>query len=76
MVVSNREIANTNIISFISAMSNPFKSKAVSKDTQIDVPRGKTIISSMNSLRESSVMSKASSIKYATHIKAQSIDPN
>ena len=70
IVVSNREIANRNIIPSILAMSNPLESKVVSEDIQIGALKGRTTISSMNSLRESSVMSKVSSIEYATHVEA------
>ena len=51
-------------------MSNPLESKVVSEDIQIGALKGRTTISSMNSLRESSVMSKVSSIEYATHVEA------
>ena len=69
IVVSNREIANRNIIPSILAMSNPLESKVVSENIQIGAPIGRTTILSMNSLRESSVMSKVSSIEYATHVE-------
>ena len=39
-------------------------------------PRGRFNISSTNLSRESSMLSKASSIKYSAYIEAQSADPN
>ena len=76
IVAPNREIMNTNIISSISAMSNSLESKAISENIQISASRGKTTVLSTNSSRESSVISKASSVKYATCMEAQSIDLN
>ena len=70
MVVPNREIVNTNIIPSILAISNPLKFKAISEDIQISTSRGRTTVSSMNSSRESSVISKASSVKYTTCMEA------
>jgi len=58
------------------AISNPIESKVISKDIQIGALRGKTNVSSMNSSRELSVLSKASSIEYSAHMEAQSADPN
>ena len=75
MVVPNREIANSNIISSTLAMFNSVKSKVISKDIQMGVPRGKSNVSNTSS-RASSMMSKASSIKYSAHIEAQSADSN
>jgi len=76
MVASNREIANTNIFTTTSAISDPVESKGVSENIQIDASRGKSAIASTNSLRELSVLSKVSSIKYLAHMEAQSTDSN
>ena len=57
-------------------MSNPLESNAVSKDIQMNAPRDRSTISSMNSSRESFVLSKSSSVAYATHMEAQSGNPN
>jgi len=76
MIVPNREIANTNLFTTTSAISNLAKSKGISEDIQMGVLRSRFTIASMNLSRESSVLSKASSIKYSAHIEAQSADPN
>jgi len=57
-------------------MSSPADSKDISEDIQIGAPKGRSTIASANSSRESSVLSKASSIEYSAHIEAQSIDSN
>ena len=57
-------------------MSNPADSKGVSEDIQMGAPRGRSAIASANSSRESSVLSKASSIEYSARMEAQSVDPN
>ncbi|KAL9712158.1 hypothetical protein Ac2012v2_005235 [Leucoagaricus gongylophorus] len=76
MVAPNREIANINSFTIPSAMSNPADSKGVSEDIQMGAPRGRSAIASANSSRESSVLSKASSIEYSARMEAQSVDPN
>jgi len=76
MVVPNREIANSNIFTSTSAMSNPVKSKAGSEDVPMGAPRGRSIVSSTNSSRESSILSKVSFIEYSAHMEAQSANPN
>jgi len=76
MVVPNREIVNTNIFSSSSAMSNPLKSNVVSEDIQMNAPRDRFTVSSMNSSRKSYMLFKLSSIVYATHIEAQSDNSN
>ena len=76
MVAPNREIANTNIFSSSSAMSNPLESNAVPENIQMNAPRDRSTISSMNSSRESSVLFKSSSIAYATRMEAQSGNTN
>jgi len=57
-------------------MSNPIEFKVVSKNIQMGAPRDRTNVSSLNSSRESSMLSKASFIDYSTHMEAQSADPN
>jgi len=42
----------------------------------MNAPRGRSTVSSINPLRESSVLSKSFSVAYATHIEAQSGYPN
>ena len=76
MIVPNREIVNSNILTSISAMSNPVKSKAISEDILIGAPKDRSIVSSSNSSRESSMLSKVPSIEYLACMEAQSIDPN
>ena len=76
MVAPNREIANINSFTIPSTMSNPADSKGVSEDIQMGAPRGRSAIASANSSRESSVLSKASSIEYSARMEAQSVDPN
>jgi len=72
MVVPNREIANTNIFSSSLAMSNPLEFNASPKDIQMNAFRGRSTVFNTNSSRESSILSKSSSIVYATHMEAQS----
>ena len=69
MVVPNKEIVNLNILSSSSAVSNPLESNTISKDVQMSGPRSRTTVPSTNSSRESSVLSKAFSIEYLTHIE-------
>jgi len=57
-------------------MFNLLESKAISEDIQIDAPRGRATVSSTNLSKESSVLSKVSSIKYSTCIEVQSADFN
>lgn len=76
MVMPNREIVNLNIFTFTSAISNPIESKASSEDILMGALRGRSIISSTNSLRESSILSKVSSIEYSACMEAQSADIN
>lgn len=70
MVASNRKTANLNIFSSFSAMAKSPKSNVILENVQMSDPRGRTIISSINTLGESSVLSKASSIEYLTCIEA------
>ena len=51
-------------------------SKGVSEDIQMDAPRSRSTIASMNSSRELLVLYKASSIKYSAHMEAQNTEPN
>jgi len=76
MVVLNREIANLNTSSLFSAMYNPHEPNTIPENIQISAIRDRTTIFSMISSRESSVISKASSVEYSAHMKAQSADPN
>ena len=76
IVAPNREIVNSNILSSTSAISNPVKSKVVSEDIQMGASRGRSNVSSTNLSRESSMLSKASSIKYSAHMEVQSANPN
>ena len=76
MVVSNREIANTNLFASTSAMSNPCDINGVLEDINMNAPRGRTIIASTNFSRDSFVLSKVSSIEYYNYMKAQNNDPN
>ena len=69
MVVPNKEIVNLNILSSSLAVSNPLESNTISKDVQMSGPRSRTTVPSTNSSRESSVLSKAFSIEYLTHIE-------
>jgi len=57
-------------------MFNLKNSNFVSEDIQMGTPKGKSTIVSANSLRESSMLSKASSIEYTTYIEAQSNNPS
>jgi len=76
MVVPNREIANSNISTYTLAMSYPVEFKVNSENIQIEALRDRSNITSTNLSRESSVLSKASSIEYAAHMEAQSADFN
>jgi len=76
MVVPNREFANINSFTTSLAISNLINSNSISKNIQIGAPRGRSTITSMNSLRVLSVLSKASSVQYVAHIEAQNLDPN
>ena len=68
IVASNKEIANSNISSSTSAIFNSLESKAISEDIQMDAFRDKATISSINSSRESFMLSKVSSIEYLTYM--------
>ena len=57
-------------------MSNLKNSNNVSEDIQIEAPRGRSIIASINILRELSVQFNASSMEYAAYMEAQSDDLN
>ena len=76
MIVYNREIANINSFTILSVMSSLANFKDVSEDIQIDAPRGRSVITSANLSRDSSVLSKASYIKYSACMEAQSVNPN
>ena len=62
MVVSNRKITNSNIFTSTSAMSNPVKSKTSFEDILMGALRGKSIVSSTNSSRESFILIKESGL--------------
>jgi len=51
-------------------MSNLINSNGISEDIQISAPRGRSAITSANSSRVSSMLSKAFSIEYAAHMEA------
>jgi len=70
IVVLNREIANFNTSSLSSAMSNSHESNAISENIQIGALRSGTTVSSMNSSRESSMISKASFVEYSACMEA------
>ena len=72
----NRKIANSNISTYISAISYPIESKVNSNDIQIEASRGRSNIASTNLLRESSVLFKASFVEYIAHIEVQSTNFN
>ena len=74
MVAPNREIANINPFITSSAMSNLADSNCVSEYIQIGAPRGRFTVASMNSSRELSMLSKASSVEYTAHMEAQNND--
>ena len=63
MVVSNRKIVNSNIFTSTSAMSNPVKSKTSFEDILMGALRGRSIVSSTNSSRESFILFKVSRLK-------------
>jgi len=67
--VLNREFANINSFTTSSAISNLIDSNGVSEDIQMGVPRGRSAITSANSSRASSMLSKAFSVEYTAHIK-------
>jgi len=50
-------------------MSNLIDSNGVSEDIQMDVPRGRSAITSANSSRALSMLSKAFSVEYTAYIK-------
>jgi len=74
MIAPNREIANINSFITSSAMSNLADFNCVSEDIQMGALRGKCTITSTNLSRESFILSKASSVEYTAHIKAQNND--
>jgi len=76
MVAPNREIVNKNLLVTSLAMSCPKDINNDTKDVNMGPSRGRSNNSSVNSSRESSVVSKASTDIYATYIKIQSEDPN
>ena len=76
MVVPNREFANINSFTTSLAISNLINSNSISKNIQMGALRGRSTITSTNSLRVLSVLSKASSVQYVAHIEAQNLDPN
>jgi len=76
MVVLNREILNKNLLVTSSAMSCPKDISNNTEDVNMGTPKEKSNDSSVNSSRESSIMSKASINVYATCMEIQSKDPN
>ena len=76
MVTPNREIANINPFITSSAMSNLADSNCVSEDIQMGALRGRSTVASVNSSRELSVLSKASSVEYTARMEAQNDDPS
>ena len=74
MVMPNREIANINLSSYNSAMSNSMEVNAISEDINMDEPRGRSLLSSPNTSREMSAHSDLSSIPYVDRIEAQNND--
>jgi len=76
MVVSNREIVNTNLFAPTSAMSNLCDINGVSEDINMDALRDRTTIASTNSSRDLSVLSKVSSMEYHDCMEVQNDDPN
>ena len=76
IIVPNREIANSNISTYTSAMSYLVESKVDSDDIQIGASRGRSNVASTNLSRESSVLFKASSVEYIAYIKVHSTNFN
>ena len=76
MVVSNREIANINPFKSSSALSCPTDINKELEDINMDLSRGRSPRSSVNSSRESSVISKLSNDVYFHQMEIQSEDLN
>jgi len=74
MVMPNREIANINLSSYNSAMSNSMEVNAISEDINMDEPRGRSLLSSPNTSKGMSAHSDLSSIPYVDRIEAQNND--
>ena len=55
-------------------MSNPLEFNTIPKNIQMNAPRGRFTISSINSSRKSSVLSKSFPVIYTTCMEAQSGD--
>jgi len=76
MVMPNREIANINLYSYNSAMSNSMEVNAISEDTNMGEPRGRSLLSSPNTSRGMLAHSDLSSIPYVDRMEAQNNDPS
>ena len=76
IIVSNREIANKNILIIPSVMSSPKVINNDSEDINIGPPRERSNKSSINSSRKFSADSKSLDDKYAYRMEIQSSDPN
>jgi len=74
MIVPNKEIANINSLITSSVMSNLANSNYISENIQMGALRDRSTVTSVNSLRELSVLSKASSVEYTAYIEAQNND--
>ena len=75
MVAPNRKIANINSSFHNSAMSHLIEVCAISEDVNMDVPRGRSILSSPNSSRELLAHSDLSSVPYVDRMEHKMMTP-
>lgn len=78
MVAPIRELANTSFSSTAKALSSDNQvqsSPSMDMDIDMTIPRGRSSSHSSNSSRESSVLSKASSVPYYEGMEIQSNNP-
>ena len=71
IVVSNREIANTNSFLNFSAMSNLVEANNISEDINMDEPRDRFMISSRVILKATLAHSDILSILYVERMEVQ-----
>ena len=66
-----RDIVNINEFIFNSAISNPIEINNIFENVNMDIPRGRSIMLSWNSSRESSTHSDLSSQLYTDKIEVE-----
>ena len=78
MVVPIRELANITLSTTIKTLSTNIldqTSSSMNMDINMNIPRGRLSFPSNNSSRESSILSKASTIPYCERMEIQNNNP-